>query len=100
MTAAGMPTFFSHRFIIVAILWLGIFGAVVSCQQGRGGERERAEAEFASRAVVRHALTREILGHYEDALFGLSAAFMVALAFLAKPFTREALERKLRELLS
>jgi hypothetical protein len=77
MTAAGTSPFFSHRLMVGAILLGGVAGGLFSYQQGRASERERAGAEFANRASVRHALTREILGHYEDALFGLSAAFMV-----------------------
>ena len=77
MTASGTSPLFSHRLVVGAVLVLGIAGAIISYREGRASEEERAVAEFANRASVRHALTREILGHYEDALFGLSAAFMV-----------------------
>jgi two-component system, cell cycle sensor histidine kinase and response regulator CckA len=69
------PTFPAHRLIVVAILVVGVVVSIVAYRYGRFEEREKAEADFGHRATLRHALTREILGHYEDALFGLSALF-------------------------
>ena len=61
---------------MVAVLAVGVALSLLSFREGRDSELERAENEFAQRALQRHALTREVLGHYEDALFGLSALFV------------------------
>jgi PAS domain S-box-containing protein len=76
MSLPARPTLFSYRSLVVAVLIAGGVGSVLSYREGRSQERERAEAEFVNRATQRHTLTREILGHYEDALFGLSTLFM------------------------
>lgn len=66
---------FSYRTWVVLALLAGIVASLVSFRLGRDEEVRQAEAEFEHRAVLRHTLTREILGHYEDALFALSAVF-------------------------
>jgi PAS domain S-box-containing protein len=76
MSPARPAQFFSHRFFVVLILGLGVLVSLASFWLGRREEQAEAEAEFNHRATLRHALTREILGHYEDALFALSTLFM------------------------
>jgi two-component system cell cycle sensor histidine kinase/response regulator CckA len=78
MPAASRPRLFSiHSVVAVVIIVAGAVVAVLSYRAGRQDEADRAEAEFNHRAAVRHALAREILGRYEDSLFGLSALFML-----------------------
>ena len=86
--ASRTSVLLSHRAIVAAVLVLGLVASVVSFRLGRAGERERAEAEFANRARLRHALTREILGHFEDATFGLTSLFT-----LDRPVTRDEFVR-------
>ncbi len=62
---------------LVSVGLAGIALAVWSFEDARARDRERIHAEFERRTVIRHALIREVLGRYEDALFGLSALFMV-----------------------
>jgi len=59
----------------VALLVAGGVASIFLYREGKAHEREDAEADFAHHASLQHALTREILGHFEDALFGLSALF-------------------------
>jgi PAS domain S-box-containing protein len=61
---------------VAALLVAGSVAAWVSYRAGVAAERAQAEAEFTQRATLRHVLVREILGRYEDALFGLSALFV------------------------
>jgi len=65
----------SHRLLAGAFLITGIVAAAFLYRQGVAQEFAEAEADFSNRALHRHALSREILGHTEDALFGLSALF-------------------------
>lgn len=65
----------SHRLLAAAFLIIGVVAAAVLYRQGVAQEVAEAEASFNHRASHRHTLSREILGHYEDALFGLSALF-------------------------
>jgi two-component system cell cycle sensor histidine kinase/response regulator CckA len=74
--------------MVGAILLVGGALSVFSYVDGRTSERERAIAEFSHRAALRHALTREILGHYEDALFGLSALFAMEANITREEFVR------------
>ena len=68
----------SGRHLALALVSLtGIALAVWSFQDARARDQERIQAEFERRTGIRHALVREVLGRYEDALFGLSALFMV-----------------------
>jgi two-component system, cell cycle sensor histidine kinase and response regulator CckA len=69
--------FFSYRIVMAAVLVAGVAASVVSYRLGRAEEDERAEAQFARRVSVRHALIREVLSRYEESLFGLSALFML-----------------------
>jgi PAS domain S-box-containing protein len=66
-----------HWVIALLIITIGAMASVLAYRSGCETERERAEAEFARRVVLRHAFTREILGRYEDSLFGLAALFML-----------------------
>jgi two-component system cell cycle sensor histidine kinase/response regulator CckA len=79
---------FPNRAVVIVILLLGAAVSIFSYLDGRAGERERANAEFEHRAALRHALTREILGHYEDALFGLSALFAMETDISLAEFVR------------
>ncbi len=79
---------FPNGVIVGAILLVGLALSVFSYVDGRKDERERATAEFVHRAALRHALTREILGHYEDALFGLSALFAMEANISRDEFVR------------
>ncbi len=65
-----------YRTTIAAILAVGISLSVVLYRTGRAEELAKAEAEFLHGASLQHALLREILIHYEDALFGLSTLFV------------------------
>jgi len=67
---------FNRRTALLGVLLAGGALTVWSFQDARLRDRERAAAEFARRATIRHTLTREVLGRYEDALFGLTALFM------------------------
>ena len=82
------PSFPAYRVVAVAVLLVGAFISVIANRFGRFDERQRAESEFAHRAALRHALTREILGHYEDALFGLSALFAMGANVSRDDFVR------------
>lgn len=66
----------SYRTTIGLILAAGVLLSVVLYRAGRADELAKAEAEFSHRALLQHALVREILVHYEDALFGLSTLFV------------------------
>jgi PAS domain S-box-containing protein len=75
MTVPRRSSISFYRAVVVAIVALGILASVITYRARRIKENERAEATFAHRAALRHVLIREIFGHYEDALFGLSALF-------------------------
>jgi two-component system cell cycle sensor histidine kinase/response regulator CckA len=68
---------FNRRTALLGVLLAGGALGVWSFVDARVRDRERAQAEFARRATIRHTLTREVLGRYEDALFGLAALFML-----------------------
>jgi two-component system cell cycle sensor histidine kinase/response regulator CckA len=68
---------FNRRTALLVVLLAGGALAVWSFRDARARDRERAQAEFERRTVIRHALTREVLGRYVDALHGLSTLFMV-----------------------
>ncbi len=68
---------FSRHAALGAVVLAGSSLAVWSFQDARERDFELAKSEFVRRAVIRHALTREVLSRYEDALFGLSTLFMV-----------------------
>ena len=87
MTATRSPLFL-NRVVVGAILLVGLAVSIFSYVDGRASEREHAIAEFEHRAALRHALTREILGHYEDALFGLSALFALEANISLQEFIR------------
>jgi two-component system cell cycle sensor histidine kinase/response regulator CckA len=68
-------SFFSAHAAAIVILLVGVLGSVWAYNDARGRDLQRAEDEFARRAAILHSLTREIIGSYEDALFGLHLAF-------------------------
>ena len=79
----------------VAMMGGGDGGCAVSVllyREGKLREADEAELEFVRRASLRHALTREILGRYEDALFGLSAIFRSDGKVSPADFARETAE--------
>ncbi|MDO8544926.1 MAG: CHASE domain-containing protein [Opitutaceae bacterium] len=88
MAAPRTPAFLSHRGVILGVLLVGLIASVVSFQIVRAGERQAAETDFARRTTVRHTLTREVLGRYEDSLFGLSALFMLDATVTRSEFIR------------
>lgn len=90
MTVPATSSVFSYRTIVAAVWVVGIVVSAISYREGRSMERERAEAEFVHRAALQHALTREILGHYEDALFGLSTLFTLQAHVTHEEFARAA----------
>ena len=65
--------FFPRRTATGLVVALGVGLSVLAFRDSRTRERERTEAEFVRRAIQRHALTREVLGRYEDALFSLAS---------------------------
>ena len=69
--------FFNHRAALLVVVAAGAAVAMWSFQDSRHRDYERAREEFIRRATIRHTLTREVLGRYEDALFGLAALFML-----------------------
>jgi two-component system, cell cycle sensor histidine kinase and response regulator CckA len=77
-----------YRLIMIMVLAVGALVALVSYRSGQAAELERAEKEFARRATLRHALAREILGHYEDALFGLASLFLTPAQVTRPDFVR------------
>ena len=78
MAASPRPPSLPGRSLALALVGLtGVVLAVWSFQDARARDEERIHAEFERRTVIRHALIREVLGRYEDALFGLSSLFMV-----------------------
>ena len=68
---------FSRRTALVAVVLAGCTLAIWSFRDARERDIQQARAEFERRSAIRHALTREVLGRYEDAVFGLSTLFMV-----------------------
>src|SRR3954465_15998204 len=88
MPVAPRPNSIIHSIVAVGIIALGAVVSILWFRAGQQEEWERADANFAHRVAVRHALAREILGRYEDSLFGLSALFM-----LDREVTREEFER-------
>ena len=66
---------FTARVAIAAILLVGLVGTVWAHLDARERDRQRAEDEFTRRATILHAVTRKIIGSYEDALFGLQLSY-------------------------
>jgi PAS domain S-box-containing protein len=78
METAPRPPFLTGRRLAVGLVVLaGVTLAIWSFHDARTRDTERIQAEFERRTGIRHALIREVLGRYEDALFGFSALFMV-----------------------
>jgi PAS domain S-box-containing protein len=96
MEASPRSRFVSgRRLALVIVVVAGAALAVWSFRDARTRDRERTEAEFVRRTAIRHALIREVLGRYEDALFGLSSLFMVDENVSRSQFLRAA--RRLSE---
>ncbi len=92
MTADASPPPFPlpPRAVAALVLLVGIGLSVAGYRTGRNAEQERAEAQVTHRAALRHALIREVLGNYEDALHGFSALFTVDAALSREEFARAA----------
>jgi CHASE1-domain containing sensor protein len=74
--------------VVTVIIVLGVIASLVSFQMGREDERTNAQGVFERRASLRHALIREVLGRYQDTMFGLSAVFTVQARVSEEEFTR------------
>src|SRR3954468_2088881 len=91
MEASARPPTAASRRLALAIVGLAGLGlALWSFQDARARDEERIQAEFERRTGIRHALIREVLGRYEDALFGLASLFTVDEAVSPAEFQRAA----------
>ncbi len=88
--ALSPPSFLNRRTALGAIIVAGVALAAWSFQDSRARDRERAETELVRRTTIQHTLMREVLGRYEDALFGLSALFTVDANVTLPEFLRAA----------
>jgi two-component system cell cycle sensor histidine kinase/response regulator CckA len=77
-----------QNLVVTAIVLVGVIASLVSFRMGRAEERAHAHGVFERRASLRHALIREVLGRYQDTMFGLSAVFTVQAGVSAEEFTR------------
>jgi len=80
----------SFRVAAALILACGALAAVWVYRDGRREEFWRIEADFERRVTARHALAREVLERYEEALYGLSAVFAVNHDVTRDEFSRAA----------
>ena len=64
-----------YRISVAIILLGGVIAAVTFYREAKRREDERAQVEFDRRATLQHALTREVLQRYAEALIGLSTIF-------------------------
>ncbi len=71
---APRPT--PYRFLAAAIVLAGLVAAAIWHQRGWSEETRQAEAELARRALLQHAVAKEILHSYEDALTALTSLFI------------------------
>ena len=76
-SAPRPPSLLSLRLLVAGVMLLGLAASLFSSRAVRSGERADAETEFYRRASVRHALNRQVLTRYEDALFSLSSLLMI-----------------------
>jgi PAS domain S-box-containing protein len=90
VTASPPPFPVSPRIVAGLVLAAGIVASVVGFQEGRHTQRERAEAQVTHRAALSHALIREVLGTYEDALHGFAALFTLDARVRDAEFARAA----------
>ncbi|WP_414663895.1 CHASE domain-containing protein [Horticoccus sp. 23ND18S-11] len=90
MSVPAKSPLLTYRGVVVAVLALGVAVSVAAYVLGRREERSQAVAEFLHRAELRHSLTREVLGRYADALFGLSALFTIEAGVTREEFARAA----------
>lgn len=92
MAATPLSHFLSgRRLALLIVAMAGTALAIWSFRDARTRDRERIESEFVRRTAIRHALTREVLGRYEDALFGLSTLFMIERDVSRSQFRRAAM---------
>jgi two-component system cell cycle sensor histidine kinase/response regulator CckA len=88
--APRKPPLFTRRTAMLAVAAVGIVLSIMSFRDSRARERERADTEFIRRATIRHTLTREVLGRYEDSLFSLNALFSLSSNITRTEFMRAA----------
>ncbi|MEO7413217.1 MAG: CHASE domain-containing protein [Opitutaceae bacterium] len=69
------PPFLTSRRAVVLVVVLGVLASVLVFLEAQGDERAEAKAEFRQLALERHAITRDVLRRYEDALAGLWTMF-------------------------
>ena len=84
------PARFSRRLATIAVTFVGIGLSILLFHDSRSRENERTAAELVRRAYTRHALTREVLGRYEDALFALNTLLMQERGLTRDEFARAA----------
>src|SRR3954471_1608509 len=89
-TAPRPPLLTGRRLALGLVVLAGVTLAIWSFHDARARDRERIQAEFERRTGIRHALIREVLGRYEDALFGLASLFTVDDAVSPVEFQRAA----------
>ncbi|MCX6956061.1 MAG: CHASE domain-containing protein [Verrucomicrobia bacterium] len=79
MDAPRQPTPFFRRpaTLTVVVVVVGAVLSALTYRDARAREHERAETAFARQAAVRHSVTAEQLGRYQDLLFTLRTMFSV-----------------------
>ncbi|HVU36649.1 MAG TPA: CHASE domain-containing protein [Opitutaceae bacterium] len=75
--AGAISTPLAYRVGIALILVAGTTAAGLAYRDALLGARAQAAAEFGRRATLQHAVTREVIGRYSEALFGLASVFTV-----------------------
>jgi two-component system cell cycle sensor histidine kinase/response regulator CckA len=91
--ASRKTPFFSPRAAVGVVLVIGVLASGFVFYEAQRNELAKAQAEFASHASLHHALTREILGRYEDELAGLRNMFA-----LQENVTRSEFVRAIRRI--
>jgi PAS domain S-box-containing protein len=77
-----------YRVSVAIILLCGLIGAVATFLQTRRDEDRHAQADFEHRVDLRHALTREVLQRYTEAMAGLSSIFTLDRDISREEFVR------------
>jgi hypothetical protein len=99
MTAPATPPPFpiSPRAVAAVVLLAGMVISALGFRDARRIDLERAEAQMTHRSALRHALMREVLGNYEDALHAFASLFTLDTPVSRAEFARAAarLERRL-----
>ena len=92
MTAPATPPPFpiSPRVVASVVILAGLVVSVLGFRDARRSDLERAEAQVAHRSALRHALMREVLGNYEDALHAFAALFTLDTPVSRAEFARAA----------